>query len=86
MAATSLREISLRRFALRRGEAAAVLGISPGTFDTWVRDGLMPKGKKIGGVVLWDADRVHARWQEIAEEREELSEDDGENPFDGLVA
>ena len=86
MTASSLREVSLRRFALRRGEAAAALGISPGLFDTWVRDGLMPKGKKIGGVVLWDADRVHARWQEIAEDGDVAAEEDGENPFNGLVA
>ncbi|MCF3643001.1 DNA-binding protein [Rhizobium sp. TRM95111] len=84
MAGSTLREASLPRFALRRGEAAAALGISPGLFDIWVKDGLMPKGKKVRGVVLWDTEGLRARWQAIADE-DAMAEEDGENPFDATV-
>lgn len=82
MGKVSLRELSLPRFALRRDEAAASLAISPTLFDDWVSDGLMPKGRKIGGVVLWDAHEVRDHW--IA-----LRDGDGcarKNPFDKVVA
>lgn len=46
------RELSLPRFAVRREEAAASVGVSASKFDEWVRDGKMPKGHKIDGVVL----------------------------------
>jgi len=82
MAPSSLREISLPRFALKRDEAAAALAISVGTFDNWIKDGLMPKGKKIRGNVLWDAESVRNAWHKLIE-----SEDgDGTNPFDEVVA
>lgn len=45
MAAATLREISIPRFALRRDEAAASLAISPTLFDNWVSEGKMPKGR-----------------------------------------
>ncbi|MBB4259979.1 AlpA family transcriptional regulator [Bradyrhizobium sp. CIR3A] len=78
----SLRELSLPRFALRRDEAAASLAISPTLFDDWVSEGRMPKGRKIGGVVLWDAEEVGEHWIVLR---------DGEasakiNPFDKIVA
>lgn len=76
------RELSLPRFALRRDEAAASLAISPTLFDEWVGDGRMPKGRKIGGVVLWDTQEVRDHW---------ISLRDGDaapknNPFNGVVA
>jgi predicted DNA-binding transcriptional regulator AlpA len=39
---------------LRREAAADYVGVSPSHFDEWVKQGIMPKPKKIGGVVLWD--------------------------------
>lgn len=82
MNASSLRKVSIPRFALRKEEAAASFGISSGLFDRWVNDKLMPKGRKIGGVVLWDADELGSAW---------LTLRDGvristNNPFDGVVA
>lgn len=62
MATRSLREQSLPRFALRREEAAATLGVSPSTFDKWVNDGRMPPGRKIDGITLWDTDEVRDHW------------------------
>ncbi len=85
MAGHTLRSLSLPRFALRRDEAAAALAISPSLFDNWIHDGLMPEGRKIGGVVLWDAELIRAAWQSL-NERATKSVDDGENPFDNMVA
>ncbi|MBB5044036.1 helix-turn-helix transcriptional regulator [Shinella fusca] len=84
MAASSLREASLPRFALRRGEAAAALAISPGTFDSWIENGRLPKGKRIDGVVVWDVERLRDAWLRLYEADNHLDGDDG-NPFDELV-
>ncbi|WLA58523.1 helix-turn-helix transcriptional regulator [Bradyrhizobium diazoefficiens] len=82
MANTTAREMSLPRFALRREEAAASVAISPTLFDRWIAEGLMPKGRKIVGVVLWDAQEVRDHWIALR---------DGEgaaknNPFDKVIA
>lgn len=82
MAAASLREISIPRFALKRDEAAASLAISPTLFDTWVREGKMPKPRRVGGVVLWDTDAVREAWHRLRDGEH----DDGANPFDRVVA
>lgn len=82
MAASSLREVSIPRFALKRDEAAAALAISVGTFDNWIKDGLMPKGRKIRGNVLWDAEAVRDAWRKLMEGEA----DDASNPFDEVVA
>jgi predicted DNA-binding transcriptional regulator AlpA len=77
----SPRSLSLPRYALRRDEAAASLGISSTLFDTWVRGGLMPPGRKIGGVVLWDNEEIRDSWRE-------LRDGDGSgvsNPFDDVI-
>jgi predicted DNA-binding transcriptional regulator AlpA len=82
MARSTLRELSLPRFALKRDEAAAALAISVGTFDAWVKDGIMPKGCKIRGNTLWDAEAVHGAWRKLADGET----DEGANPFDEVVA
>lgn len=80
--AASLREISLPRFTMRRDEAAASLSISSSTFDTWVREGKMPRGHKIGALVLWDTEEVRQAWQRLRD----ADSDDSPNPFDQVVA
>ncbi|SCB53086.1 helix-turn-helix transcriptional regulator [Rhizobium lusitanum] len=85
-AGATLRSLSLPRFALRRDEVAASLAISPSLFDSWVHEGLMPEGRKIGGVVLWDTELIRAAWQALNEYRESHADDGGENPFDNMVA
>jgi predicted DNA-binding transcriptional regulator AlpA len=75
----SPRDISQPRFALRRDEAAASVGVSTTKFDGWCQDGRMPKGRKIDGVVLWDTQEVWESWLRLR---------DGEsakNPLDGRV-
>ena len=39
---------------LRREAAADYVSVSPSQFDKWIATGVLPKPKKIGGVVLWD--------------------------------
>jgi predicted DNA-binding transcriptional regulator AlpA len=70
------REIMIPCLALRRETVAASLGISPSTFDTWVGEGLMPKGKKIRGVVLWDYTEIKAAWYRLSEAAGDPSVDD----------
>ncbi len=83
MGAASLRELSIPRFALRRDEAAASLAISPSTFDNWVGEGRMPKGRKIGGVTLWDAESIRSAWLNLAEIEDQ--QPDSDNPYEGIV-
>ena len=65
----SLRELSLPRFALRREEAAASIGVSPTKFDEWCADGRMPKGRKVDGVVLWDTGEILEAWERLRDGR-----------------
>jgi predicted DNA-binding transcriptional regulator AlpA len=78
----SLRSVTIPRFALRRGEAAASLGISEALFDTWVHQQRMPRGRKIGGVVLWDVRALSAAWDSLVSEGELVAET---NPFNRVV-
>jgi predicted DNA-binding transcriptional regulator AlpA len=78
---TSPRDLSLPRYALRRDEAAASLAISPRLFDEWIRQGKMPSGHKIGGVVLWDTQEVREAWYKLRD-----SDTPAVNPFDGVTA
>ena len=84
--AASLREASLPRFAMRRDEAAASLGVSLPKFLQWVKDGRMPAGRKIDGVALWDVESVRSAWLRLRDAEDSESEDDGSNPFNGCVA
>lgn len=70
-------------FALRKDTAAEALGISPSLFVRWISEGKMPKGRKIGGVVLWDFGELHDAWNALRDADDEDGED---NPFDGVVA
>lgn len=79
-----LRARSIPRFALRRGEAAASLGISPSLFDDWIGKGWMPGGRKRGGVVLWDVEEIYSAWLRMSED-DKPEGDDAENPFDQTV-
>ncbi len=58
------------RFALRRVEAAASIGLSPSKFDQLVRDGRMPKPKRVDRAVLWDAEAVRLAWLTLPDEGE----------------
>ncbi|GEM_PF-1005461 len=74
------------KFAVSRAEAAALLDISTGTFDEWVRRKWMPAGIKIGALRRWDVAEILAAWRVLVEKNMLVEEDDdGENPFDHVV-
>ncbi|MFT4115608.1 helix-turn-helix transcriptional regulator [Bradyrhizobium sp.] len=80
MADVSPRMVSQPRFALRRDEAAAALSISATLFDRWIEEGVMPKGRKIGGVVLWDTEEIRQAWCDLRD-----ADRGSKNPFDGIT-
>lgn len=53
------------RRGLRRDEAALYVGVSPSKFDELVKDGRMPKPKRIDGCVLWDVRKLDLAWDDL---------------------
>jgi predicted DNA-binding transcriptional regulator AlpA len=45
---------------LSRTEAAAYIGVSPSLFDAMVKDGRMPKPKRINARTVWDRKKLDA--------------------------
>jgi predicted DNA-binding transcriptional regulator AlpA len=72
-----LRSKSQPRRGLRRVEAAIYVGISPTKFDEMVKDGRMPRPKRIDGAAVWDQ-----RWLDLAFEALPDEGDDAGNPWD----
>lgn len=68
-------EVSPRR-GLRREESARYVGVSPSKFDEMVRDGRMPKPKRIDGCVVWDLRRLDLAWDALG------GDDAAANPWD----
>lgn len=52
---------------LRRPDAASYIGVSPTKFDEWVRDGVMPKPKRVDKVVVWDRFALDQAFDAISE-------------------
>ena len=50
----------VRPRGLSRVQTAEYVGVSPGTFDRMVSDGIMPRPIRIYGRVLWDVRAVDA--------------------------
>lgn len=75
-ATRELKALTQPRRGLRRVEAAVYVGISPTKFDEMVKDGRMPKPKKIDAAAVWDQRRL-----DLAFEALEEGEGDG-NPWD----
>ena len=57
--------IILPKLGYRRREAADLIGISPTTFDAWVKEGKLPQPRRIGGIVLWRADELQAAFDRL---------------------
>jgi predicted DNA-binding transcriptional regulator AlpA len=68
-------EVSPRR-GLRREESARYVGVSTSKFDEMVRDGRMPKPKRIDGCVVWDLRRLDLVWDALS------GDDAASNPWD----
>ena len=76
---------TIPKFAVSRVEAALLLDISAGTFDDWVRRGIMPNGIKIGVLRRWDVAEILNSWRILLEQKRKIDEDDDENPFDDII-
>lgn len=46
---------------LTKQEVAAVLRVSVRTITTYMRQGAIPKPKKVGGILLWDEEELHRK-------------------------
>jgi hypothetical protein len=53
---------------LRRESAAAWIGVSPTKFDELVKDGRMPKPKRVDGCVLWDRYRLDDAFEALPDD------------------
>lgn len=56
---------------LRRDAAADWVGMSPSKFDELVKDGRMPKPKRVDGVVVWDRYRLDAAFEALPDQGSE---------------
>ena len=46
----------LSKLGYRRAQAAELIGVSPTTFDRFVKDGRMPKPCHVDGMAIWRGD------------------------------
>jgi predicted DNA-binding transcriptional regulator AlpA len=74
--APPLRHGDCPRRGLRRAEAALYVGVSPSKFDELVKDGRMPKPKRLDSCVVWDVRQLDLAFDAIE------GEDDGPNEWD----
>ena len=51
-----------------RAAAADWVGISASKFDEMVKDGRMPKPKRVDGVVVWDRYRLDVAFEDLPDE------------------
>jgi predicted DNA-binding transcriptional regulator AlpA len=67
--------LSLPPRGLSRSEAAAYVGVSPSLFDTMVKDGRMPRAKRINSRAVWDRKQLDQSFEAL-DNRESV------NPWD----
>ena len=67
---------SLPPRGLSRVAAVAYIGISPSLFDIMVKDGRMPRPKRINARTVWDRKRLDEAFDALPDE-------EGGNPPDG---
>jgi excisionase family DNA binding protein len=63
---------------LSREEAARYIGVGATKFDEMVKDGRMPRPKRIDGRVVWDRLKLEAAFSDLPEEKES-------NPLDRML-
>ena len=66
---------------LSRTEAAAYIGVSPTKFDEMVRDGRMPKPKRVDARIIWDRLKLDTAFDDLPGD-----EIDENNPWDEFQA
>ena len=68
---------SLPPRGLSRAEAAAYIGVSGSLFDEMVKDGRMPKPKRVNARTIWDRKKLDAAFDAIPD-----GESRSANPWD----
>lgn len=63
-----VRSLSQPRRGLRRAEAATYVGVGATKFDDLVRDGRMPKPKKIDGATVWDLRQLDLAFEALPDD------------------
>lgn len=71
-----MHDIALCEGSETKVAAAAYIGISPSLFDIMVKDGRMPKPKRINARTVWDRKRLDEAFDALPDE-------EGGNPSDG---
>lgn len=61
---------------LNRAEAARYVGVSPGTFDKLVSDGLMPKPKRVRTRLIFDREAIDLAFSALGDEGESKNDFD----------
>lgn len=59
---------------LNREEAARYIGVGTTKFDELVKDGRMPRGKRIDGRVVWDRYKLDAYFTDLPDHDENVLE------------
>lgn len=62
---------------LGRAEAARYVGVSPGTFDKLVSEGLMPPPKRVRTRLIFDKQAIDLAFSALGEEGESRNDFDG---------
>lgn len=70
---------SLPPRGLSRDEAAAYIGISSRMFDDLVRDGRMPKAKRINARAVWDRRLLDRAFDELPGSGDAVADDGWDN-------
>jgi predicted DNA-binding transcriptional regulator AlpA len=73
--------LSLFRRGLSREQAANYIGIGLTKFDKMVKDGRMPRPKRLDGRVVWDLRKLDAAFDALEEDDPDKPKDP--NPWDG---
>ena len=76
------RKPSIRPRGLSRSEAALYIGVSPGTFDKLVREGLMPEPIPIRTRKVWDRLRLASAFESLASDNDNEWDDDPWQPIE----
>jgi predicted DNA-binding transcriptional regulator AlpA len=71
--------LSLFRRGLSREQAANYIGIGPTKFDKMVKDGRMPRPKRVDGRVVWDLRKLDAAFDALEDDDPDKPET---NPWD----
>lgn len=67
---------SLAPRGLSREQGAAYIGVSPSLFDIMVKDGRLPKPKRINSRTVWDRMKVDAAFEVLADTDDASADDE----------